>query len=181
MSDSVEECLRPSLLRKRCQTAHTVSSDHQNNTHQHNLTADRHRTTSEHRCAAFPISLDSFPARRIPFAPLSPGSPSSQAPSQSCLSPTAEHDLFGSPATNAPACLSPVCTSNMFESPGLQQQMRHGPGTSKAMAYITRLQRDRAYLIQQLKVMDLQARQVSRRMLDNVYSRLLSTMTKARL
>ena len=159
-SDSDEECLRPSLLRKRRQENCIPCYIHPGNvpTHNQNPTG-RHNTFSLSESPELqqqqgvPVSDHYFsPVRQTPFAPLSPSCPSSGAPSRSCYTPTAERDLFGSPATSVPPECTPACRGSMFDSPGLQKQMRHGEGPSKALAHISRLQREHANLLQQIKV-----------------------------
>ncbi len=156
-SDSDEECLRPSLLRKRRQPHEichpgNVPTNHQTPTGRHTTLSNSESLelqqqqgipASDHYCS---------PVRQTPFAPLSPSCPSSGAPSRSCFTPTAERDLFGSPATSVPPEGTPACRGSMFDSPGLQKQMRHGDGPSKALAHISRLQRERTHLLQQIKV-----------------------------
>ncbi len=161
-SDSDEECLRPSLLKKRRQpgekcipcyvhpgnlpTIHQISTGtHTTLSHSDSpeLQQQQGVPVSDHYCS---------PVRQTPFAPLSPICPSSGAPSRSCFTPTAEHDLFGSPATSVPPEGTPACRGSMLDSPGLQKQMRHGEGPSKALAHISRLQRERTHLLQQIKV-----------------------------
>lgn len=162
MSDSDEECLRPSLLKKRRQPSEkcipcyfhprNVPTNGQTPTGRHTtlsnselpeLQQQQGVSASDHYCS---------PVRQTSFAPLSPSCPSSGAPSRSCFTPTAEHDLFGSPATSVPPEYTPACRGSMFDSPGLQKQMRHGEGPSKALAHISRLQRERTHLLQQIKV-----------------------------
>ncbi|KAA6425410.1 MAG: hypothetical protein FRX49_04903 [Trebouxia sp. A1-2] len=54
----------------------------------------------------------------------------------------------------------------MFDSPGLQKQMRHGDGPSKALAHISRLQRERTHLQQQIKGHEQQQQQAELLMQD---------------
>ena len=156
-SDSDEECLRPSLLKKHRQPRElchpgNVPTNHQNPTGRHKTLT--HSDSPElQQQQGVPVSGDyCSTVRQTPFAPLSPSCPSSGAPSNSCFTPTAEHDLFGSPATSVPPEGTPACRGSMFDSPGLQKQLRHGDGPSKALAHISRLQRERAHLLQQIKV-----------------------------
>ncbi len=160
-SDSDEECLRPSLLKKRRQPGENcipcyvhpgnLPTIHQTSTGTHTTSHSDSPELQQQQGA--PVS-DYYcsPVRQTPFAPLSPSCPSSSAPSRSCFTPTAEHDLFGSPATSVPPECTPPCRGSMFNSPGLQKQMRHGDGPSKALAHISRLQRERTHLLQQIKV-----------------------------
>ncbi|DBB02953.1 hypothetical protein WJX77_002077 [Trebouxia sp. C0004] len=174
-SDSDEECLRPSLLKRRRQLGEKCKPCyiHPGNLPTiHQTPIGAHRTVShsdlpelqqqgvsasDHYCS---------PVRQTPFAPLSPNCPSSGAPSRSCFTPTAEHDLFGSPATSVPPECTPACRSSMFDSPGLQKQMRHGEGPSKALAHISRLQRERTHLVQQIKGHEQQQQQAELLMQD---------------
>ncbi|KAL0052472.1 hypothetical protein WJX82_002708 [Trebouxia sp. C0006] len=170
-SDSDEECLRPSLLKKHRQPREichpgNVPTNHQNPTGRHKTLT--HSDSPElQQQQGVPVSGDyCSTVRQTPFAPLSPSCPSSGAPSNSCFTPTAEHDLFGSPATSVPPEGTPACRGSMFDSPGLQKQLRHGDGPSKALAHISRLQRERAHLLQQIKGHEQQQQQAELLMQD---------------
>ena len=160
-SDS-EECLRPSLLRKRRKpgpdtapsTPHceNTPANHQIPAHWQTKTSSSLKTAVHQQPHHFPSDACCSPVQQTPFAPLSPSCPSTGAPSRCCLSPAAEHDLFGSPAASTLTGLSPACNTNTFESPVGHKQTRHEAGPSKALAHISRLQRDRARLLQDIKV-----------------------------
>lgn len=140
-SDSDEECLRPSLLRKRRQLQTSAPQCE-------NTPANWQTWTPSKKASGIHATAYSPPASQTPFVALFPRCASNDA----AFSPTAEHNLFGSPATSLPMGFSPVLDSNLFRSPAVQQQARTGGGLSKALAHIAKLQKEHTQLVQQLKV-----------------------------
>ena len=146
--DDDEECLRPSLLRKQRQPKQTSHTPAKHFTEQsENITPNLKSITPAKQRAA--TSTFDSPAQQTPFRPLCSDYPQSAALSQSFLSPGAEYELFGTPATPAePNSALRRCV----DSPTPGKTAGHGTGVSKALAHISQLQREHAELTKQLEV-----------------------------
>lgn len=137
-SDSDEECLRPSLLRKRLI-----------NTPQHkNISRISQATTPDHKAThVFATAYDS-PAHQTPFSALFSSCPSTAVDSQAAFSPT-QHNFCGNPTPSWLLGTSPDPSTLHGSS---QQSARSSHGMAKVVTHIFKLKKEHAHLAQQLKV-----------------------------
>ena len=148
LSDSDEECLRPSLLRKR----HHLPSQ-SNSPHWENTPWSYQSMTPNHKASRFAATAYDSPAHQTPFAALFSSCPSSGVESKAASSP-AERNLFGNPTPSSPlGAFSPIPGANGYASTSVQQQAKSSHGMSKLVSHISNLKKQHAQqLAQQLKV-----------------------------
>ena len=147
LSDSDEECLRPSLLRKW----RHVHSQH-SALHSENIPANDQTLMPSQKAKGDLPTMHHTPAHKTPFTALQSSCPSTGAASQAAFSPTAVDNLFGSPAPSFPLGFSPVFDSSMYSSPAGQQPAKRSFSMSTALANVAKLQKEHTQLVQQLKV-----------------------------
>ena len=150
LSDSSEECLRPSLLRKRRHLQNQHSLQHCENT-----PANAQSLRPDQKASSARSTKYDSPIRQTPFTALFPSCPTTGAASQAAFSPAAQDNLFGSPALSLSLAFSPVLGSNLHGTPAAQLEGKHSHGVSMLMAQFSHLQSQHQQLTQQLKVKSL--------------------------
>ena len=147
LTESDEECLRPSLLRKRHRP-----SIHRNTPHRGNVPWSCQSMTPDHKASRVTATAYDSPAHQTPFTALFSSCPSTGVESRAASSP-AEHSLFGKATPSSLlGAFSPTPDANGYASADLQQQIKSSPGMSKVIANISNLKKQHAQLAQQLKV-----------------------------
>ena len=146
LTDSDEECLRPSLLRRR----HQLSSQ-SNSPYRENTPWNCQSKTPDHKASHVAATAYDSPIHQTPFTALFSSCPSTGIESKPASSP-AEHKLFGRTPSSLLGALSPTPVANGHASVSVQQQAKSGHGMSKVVTHISNLKKQHAQLAQQLKV-----------------------------
>ena len=147
LSDSDEECLRPSLLRKRHQT-----SSQSNTPHRENIPWKCQSMTPDHKASHAAATAYDSPAHQTPFTALFSSCPSTGVESKAGVSP-AEHNLFGNP-TSSPVlrAFSAIPGASGYASASVQHQENSSHSMSKLVTHISNLKKQHAQVAQHLKV-----------------------------
>lgn len=146
-TDSDEECLRPSLLRKRHQL-----SGQSKTPYRENIPWNCQSTTPDHKATRTPATAYDSPAHQTPFAALFSSCPSTGIETRTPSSP-AEHNLFGNPTpTSLLGALHAIPGANGHASASEHHHAKSSHGISKVVAHISKLKKENAHFAQQLKV-----------------------------
>lgn len=146
-TESDEECLRPSLLKKR----HQLSS-HSKTPHRENIPWNGQSTTPDHKATRIPVTAYDSPAHQTPFAALFSSCPSTGLRTGTPSSP-AEHSLFGNPTPmSLLGALNAIPGANGHASASEHHHAENSHGISKVVMHISRLKKENAHFAQQLKV-----------------------------